>query len=634
MILLLVTCTSCKAIEPYFTVEYLNELTSKAGLGDGKNSNESLSQLISWGVIDENEEISEYLNYSFLASTINNLIENEDKTINSLKDKGWIAKHKKDSDLVAKEDALEVIDKAVKEINNKTFTTSYKVNEKYEVDYLNDYKYEDNYLISDNEYEIGDYIYLIEDGIYKKVTGYSNGQYILKDVEFEEIIEDLHIEDSYKLDLSEAIDTPGEVSLEYDEDLMYVNNGKNLLASKKTKSFNSNGFRVSYKLNSSGIEARISRNMKGVNAFFDISISNIKPSYKWDYKDGKINEAYFKVDFDSVEEIGVSIGRYKNYYLDFKDKDSSSFMNLAKSVIKQKDDEVEATIKICEIKTPIPSMPALFFNIDVLAKVYLSGKVEVVLTNSHTKGFEVKNGNFRFINDDDRDIDLKIGASVKTALGLNFNLEAIKFRLMDIEIDAGIKASVKTTIHLYDSEDNRTQETIDLTYFALDEISKENNDVKVCGDLSLNWLLTVRVNTSKSLLYKFGLWKEYEILDEDNQVLGNLTHIENFVFVKKCTRKDRLKSSKKETTELNIDKILLEKYSKVIKLNEQYEIPIKGLPDGYSASDLIYSSSDLNVAIVDSSGVVKAVSKGATEIKIRTSDDKYSSSINILVSSN
>lgn len=632
-ILILATCVSCKAIEPYFTADYLNALASKAGLSNGANSQESLDQLISWGVIQKDEEIKEYLKYDFLAKTIGKLIDNEDNTITFLKENGWINRWKKDDDLVSEEVANEVIDLAVDIINNKTFVSKFEIEEKQDIKHIDEYELLENDLLTKESFIVGDYIYLEGDNTYKKIVGYTSNGYKLADVEIEEIIESLQIEDSYNLDLSNAIDTPGEVSLEYEEEgQMYVNNGKNLLASK-TKSFTSQGFRISYKLSTSGINARISKNVDGLNMFFDIAISNIKPSYKWDYKNGKVNDAYFKVDFKTVEEIGVSIGRYKNYYLDFKDKDASSFLNLAKSVIKKSDDEVVATIKICEIKTPIPQMPLMYFNIEVLAKVYTSGKMEIVLSNQHTKGFEIKDGNFRIISDVDRDINLKAGGSAKATLGLNFNLEAVKLRLMDVEVDAGIKASLYTTLHLYDSEDNKTEVTSDLAYSSLDELSKENNDVKICGDISLNWLLDIRFNTSKTLLYKFGLWKEFEILDEDNQVLGNRTHLENFQFVDKCTRKDRLKRNTSVSDEVSVDKIVLEKYAKVIKVSEQYSIPIKSLPSGYTISDLFYSSEDLSIALVDTSGTIKGLKAGSTKIKVATNDGKYSAYINILVSS-
>ena len=503
----------------------------------------------------------------------------------------------------------------------------YSLKEKEEASRLNSYSYNNGYLNTDGEYKIGDYLFLEDDGLYKKVVDIKDGEYLLDDVSFEEIIEELHLQDSFELDMDEAIDIPGGDI----EDSAYINNDRNLLASRKTKSFKSKGYNVSYNFSKSSINARISKNTNGVNMFFDIAVSGIKPSYKWDYKGGKLNDAYFKVSYKTVEEVGVSIGRYKNYYLDLKDKDAGSFLSAVKSITSKYDDEVEASIKICEIKTPISGIPSLYFNIDVLAKIYTSGKVEIVLANNKVSGFEIKDGNMRLINDNDRDIDFKIGSTSKAALGLNFNIQAIGKYLMDVELDAGVKASVSTTLHLYDSDGNHDVISSDLDYSAVDELSKENNDVKTCGDASLNWLLEFRINTSRTLLYKLGFWYKKEILNEKNQILGNKTHIENFILVDKCTRKDKLKKSKDSTT-ISPDKILLNKYSAVVVNGNTYTIEIKALPSGYSTNDLLYESKDSAVASV-SNGIVKTNKLGACQIVISTSDGKYSTSINILVSS-
>ena len=125
--------------------------------------------------------------------------------------------------------------------------------------------------------------------------------------------------------------------------------------------------------------------------------------------------------------------------------------------------------------------------------------------------------------------------------------------------------------------------------------------------------------------------RDIELLDEKNQVFKNKSHIENFVFVDKCTRKDRLKTNKDNSGPINADKILLNKYSKVIKLGESYQIEIKGLPGKYSLNDLEYSSKDNSVVTVNN-GVVYGVKKGASEVVISTKDHKYSASINVLVS--
>ena len=63
-----------------------------------------------------------------------------------------------------------------------------------------------------------------------------------------------------------------------------------------------------------------------------------------------------------------------------------------------------------------------------------------------------------------------------------------------------------------------------------------------------------------------------------------------------------------------------------------YTIEIKALPSGYSTNDLLYESKDSAVASV-SNGIVKTNKLGACQIVISTSDGKYSTSINILVSS-
>ena len=132
VIFILLTCVACKTITPYFNVDYLNVLASKAGIGNGTNSEESLNDLISWGVIEKEKEIEEYLDYEFLSYTINRLIENDNDGLDSLKDKNFVKKSVKENDLVSEEIALEVIDKAVSLINNKTFSPKYEYSEKEE----------------------------------------------------------------------------------------------------------------------------------------------------------------------------------------------------------------------------------------------------------------------------------------------------------------------------------------------------------------------------------------------------------------------------------------------------------------------------------------------------------------------
>ena len=133
VMLVSLTLASCKASEPYLTSDYINTLVRDSGLGKGENVDESIADLIAFNVVDD-EEYPEYLTYGYLALTLNNLIENDDTSVKSLKKKGIIKRVKSDDELVNEKDALEAIEKAVSLINNK------EIERKEEVTYKEEYK--------------------------------------------------------------------------------------------------------------------------------------------------------------------------------------------------------------------------------------------------------------------------------------------------------------------------------------------------------------------------------------------------------------------------------------------------------------------------------------------------------------
>ena len=84
VMLVSLTLASCKASEPYLTSDYINTLVRDSGLGRGENVDESITDLIAFKVVDD-EEYPEYLTYGYLALTLNNLIENGDTSVKALK---------------------------------------------------------------------------------------------------------------------------------------------------------------------------------------------------------------------------------------------------------------------------------------------------------------------------------------------------------------------------------------------------------------------------------------------------------------------------------------------------------------------------------------------------------------------
>ncbi len=586
--------------------DFLNTLAERSGIGTGEDN---ISDLRNWGVKIEEDELDRSFDYTDLSEKLTQLIDEGDD-LESLKNKHIIDRNAKGKQIVLKKEGEDVIDRTVAYLNSRDFEPFF------------DYELKKQPKQPDDELSDGD-IVVMDSGY--RIVRKEGEEIVYEDAGFEDVFSYFEIADSYYIDFEEAEVTPyGE---EY-VDTSYINEKFNLLASNNHV-FSNEGFRISYTLNKAGIDVHISRNTDGVNIYGDLSLHNVKPVFKWLYEENDVRNCYFNLSFKTTEKLGGSIGRYGNYHLNLKDADASSFKSLISSIIEKQKDEVEATIPICQIKTPIPNIPTAFLNFDVLIKLYVSCKAEVVLYNSHCIGFETRDGNVRFINDTDRDLDAIIQASSKAALGLNVNLEAATFRIADIELDAGVRALVRSTIHLYDKNGELTSESSDYALSTLEELSDGNPDVKVCGDISLYYLLDLLINTSRSQMGKYGFSKAFNILDEDNQIFGNLSHIEDGHFVKKCTRNDR--PVLVGMNEVKSTRIVLDSYAEVLRRNETFKIEILALPEGYQNADLVYESADVSIASV-SSGIIRPVSPGSTRIIVHTSDNKYSAYINILVS--
>lgn len=611
-LLLLVTCASCEASASYKVSDYLNDLAIATGIGNSENIEDNLLALQNWNVIDNKNEyvLEDPLKYECLATTVSKLIEKDGDYLSNLKSLGWIENNIKDNDKVSKDIGKQVIEKVTNYINNKSFENSFTS------------EYRKNIKTENDDLEIGDII--IKDDEYYKLVDINEEEYIFDDAQFEDVFSYLDISGEFEIDFTncEVIPYGNE-----ENNLVYENHNYNLLASK-THVFNTDGFRISYSLNSSGIDVHVSKDVNDFNVFLDLSINNVKPSFKWKYEEDDIKNCFFNIKMNSTEKLGISDGKYGNYYLQFKDLDSSSFQSLLSSMVNPIKDQVEASIPICKIKTPIPSIPTAYLEMDLLIKLYASGKAELVLFNSHNMGFETKDGHVRFINEHDHKFDSIVQASSKAGFGVNLALEAASFRLADVELDAGLKAKLQATLHLYDEDGNMKSQQSDVQYSTLRQISKENNDVKVCGDVSFYWYMDLLINTSKTKMSKYGLSKTFHILDEDNQVFGNLHHLENGHFVKKCTRNSRPKIIQMETVKSN--KIVLDSYAEVIKVNETYQIIVKSLPENYSNDQLIYSSNNDCTSVIN--GLIKGLKPGSSQVEVKTNDDKYTAYVNVLVS--
>ncbi|MBR4421395.1 MAG: hypothetical protein IKS69_02565, partial [Erysipelotrichaceae bacterium] len=262
-ILLFVTCSACGVNTPYYVRDYLHDLALETGLSESGKLQDEIRSLTDWGVINEDEtDPDEALTYEFLFDSLGRLLSAEDPEA-YFRDKGLLkGKYRQDAQVGA-DKAQELIKEAVKVINNQEFSPWIS------------YEYKQDINQNADTYEAGDLI--IEDGSYKIITYADENGYESCDAAFEEIFSSFEIADTYEVDFSQA-----EVIPYGNENTVYQNEYYELLASRKN-AFEINGFKISYTLNGSNIDIRAINNIKGVDIFADLCISNVRPSFRWTY---------------------------------------------------------------------------------------------------------------------------------------------------------------------------------------------------------------------------------------------------------------------------------------------------------------------------------------------------------------
>lgn len=584
-----------------------------------------IQTLVEWNIIKVEDELNleENLNNDTFCKSILR-IKQIDEDINTCYKLGYIDKLDKET-LVEKDKALKVLDEIVKSANNKQFKPEYHVNIDENIKEIDDVMILDDNMIQSNYDLKVDDIISFDNNYYQIIDKQDN---IYRIVKTNDIFEDLNLSYSDELTFDDAII---EDELVESNNLIFYNSLNDPITKYsyiKSKSFKYKEFDIKLTLNTSSIVIKATRNIKGNEAYISYKLYNVKPSYNISINDHKLDKAYFKIDFKTLASCGVKNGISKTLYADFAKLDPNDFINSAQNLFKEKQDIIDTTIDIATIKVPIPDTPDLYVHIKLQLVIYTSGRIELSVNGDHELGLEYQNGNMRFINDNDFKSDFVIKANTslvaKSVLGLSFN----KLSLMDVFAQGGIKGIIQSVLHIYDNNNEHTIINTDMELDFLDEIAQDNDHVYVCGDIDVYNILNVGMNSSKTLLAKMGMSKTYNILTENNSsLLKGKNHLENFIFVDKCTRYNKKVSSTAQI--INSDNILVEDYSLLVKTGESVAIKIKALPNGISLDDLVFTSNNDNVKV--DKNIITGVNKGNAIIDISSKDNKYHANCHILI---
>jgi hypothetical protein len=672
---LLGMCGCQKKIDPITLGEWLKELDEKAGISQFSQKEPYFSEIdetneayayvqaaVEWKIIrpEDDFELEQDLDRQWAAYTLSNLTNEAFETKAEIKDiasspfqeeirhtvdLGWM-ELKADGrfgpdQIVEREEAEKMLDQAAAYINHRTFDTAEpKIETKNgsrfleaEPSVFNEASLQAIYG-KDRALQIGDIVHWTDqkgrEFCYQIIEQNEENEQCkvsFKNIDIEDEIDSLQLSGNEDLDFSQADIFQGgnEVQEQASHRDSAEEHLQNAAIRSLQKTFSFHDFNIELTASGSSLAAKVYRSMPyGTEIAAQVILNHVHIDYAWNSVQKDLRNAYFRIDFQSEEDLQIENEQVKKLYGDFSKVSSDHFLSSLKDLYQAKNDADETSIEICRIVLPIPSAPVLHIDLSLELRLGITGKAQLSLIQKNAVGFETKDGAMRFIKENTGKADASIKASAKLLSGINFDFCLLNGTLMDAGIEAGAQANVKTTAHLYDEDGNMNDVQTDLPGDIAEQAAEENENVLICTDITAHWVADVNLNSSSTLAGRFGFGREYELLNEDNAPLipGLNAHFENGQKVDACTRKSRKHLPTAEGIAV-AKHICLKAYSFTVHQGSTYQIEITALPEGYEKKDLVYESSHPDAATVDANGTVSGHSAGSTVIAVKTSDGKH-----------
>lgn len=433
-------------------------------------------------------------------------------------------------------------------------------------------------------------------GAYKTIATIKNkdGTTTVKSVpaDFTEVYQDVHVSGKFGVNYSEVEGVDGaEVSYGDAESIAYTSDDETAVPLAFRKN-NDNIQQLGASAEGVTFTKKLGENFTVKATVKDITLnSDIDWSYKL-FQGLKINKIYMAVDYTTEVVLESE---------DFNFHAETDELLLKKALAEPSLDIGKMAVYIC---------PGISVNLRVKLSLDASCKLKVTVTTNNTKGFEMVGSDIRAINETSSTQDIvlsgKAGAYLNLTLALSLDYLVGEVDLLSITLKVGPTIEAEVKIH---------------------NESGDENDV-ICIDVDGYLTIQVKVEYLKKLMDLLNLPSSVTLVD-----LGKGTspiefhfHLENF----ERTPGDVCTVDGEEATEAPTEEetiptgiFAIETSYISIDVGSSSTIKIKSLPTGYSASDIVWTSTDPSKVSVDGNGNVTAVSAGSVGITASTSDGKY-----------
>lgn len=405
-----------------------------------------------------------------------------------------------------------------------------------------------------------------------------------------------------------------------------------------------------------------------------LSISDMSVNYGIRTSWGKLEWAQLIANYKTTDttKLSTKLSIGSNFAPPYTNGNGKFLTNLNRSIWKAPNSKGAKSIKICSI--PFVTAGPASLNLVIRINFSLSGEISLTCETECSKGFEYENGNFNFVNNEKKENKAELKGKAELTLAVGMAIMAFGKNFCEVDCEFGVGCSIALTQYLID-ENNALREKIDNVEDtppqAADELSNmtfESDDGKhtlktdYCFDISSYFIVKASIPGDCTVGKIIGPQSHSFVNEKNAKIEAFSGHWENGSYVGKGCTKDYKEPVEEETTTLAEETKTVQTYAPEEKeyptfaeenygdeklemplsatmylnmeIGDSSKIEITSLPDGYTASDIIFVSENEDVVSVDSNGSVYAKSEGATVIQIKTSDKQFETACTVIVKTN
>ena len=582
---------------------------------------------IYWNIIpNQSFNLNEDLDYSYLIQTIYRTMYPE-STLTSIEEmqetlrEMQIIKAKSVKEPVLLSDAITIIkDAKMFYYSSIGYDSHFSINNNLAIIEIEEYETISNNQIKldDSKINVGDLLLLEETYFY--VTSINENIYDITVADYDQIIDQIQIQDSFYPDLSKATIEEGSTmtNLTYQNFVTAKTKEQLLQTSAKYVNFEIGDLKVTGSLSKNNMNVKISGKLNdSLDIIEELSISNLKLYTKLNMDKLTIKEGLLQMDYKISNQISLSSKKYLDSSI-LKVKD----INELKERIKNDLFSSESTSKAFDLFTiniPIASTGHIM-NIKMVVgiNVTVNGEISLTISSNQSNGIEIINNKVRFINESTKEASPLIEGSIDASSYLKAYVTCFNKKIMNVAINFGLRASAKLSIHYVDLGLKEVEQIYMETAYTIPpyQIILENQFYDTCLDVSLSWLLRLSAGEKGTIMHQLGLNFSYDFLKNKDPIFS-IIHIEGHKIIKECQRNYLFYDMNNEGKQLD-----LSSFREIVAVGESKTLTVKNLNKNYSAQDLIWESSNPSIATVNQ-GIIKALSNGDVIITVRTKDDLY-----------